>query len=134
MANPGHYQAIIGAPASQKRYLLTSLSARPDHILKVMGKDVQAVFRSPELIRQDLPTIIWQYRSKSCVLDVYFTAQDEDPLFSPVVHYEFRQRDAKAWHKDVASGREIETACMREMLGERVTASNEPVKPSSAKI
>jgi hypothetical protein len=67
-----------------------------DRILKLSGRDVYEILDQPELVRRDLPTVVWQYRNESCVLDVYFKASGDDVLAEPVVHYEVRGRSAVA--------------------------------------
>lgn len=90
---PGNVIASNGKSAARLR---RDISISPDKILEVSGRDVYATFDRPELVRQDLPTVVWQYRSESCVLDVYFTASGSDVMKSPVVHYEMRGRDVTA--------------------------------------
>ena len=72
------------------------ISRSADTLMQLNGAAVQQVFNAPELVRSDLPTVVWQYRTDACVLDVYFTASNETNLDkAPVAHYEARSRDAK---------------------------------------
>ncbi len=64
-----------------------------DNLLRMVGADVSALMDAPELVRADLPTVIWQYRKNNCVLDVYFASSSSDVSGAPVVHYEARLRD-----------------------------------------
>jgi len=79
---------IVMSTASLRREVAFS----PDTILDIKGRDVHKIFNTPELVRRDLPTVIWQYRNEACVLDVYFTAASADVMKAPVVHYEMRER------------------------------------------
>lgn len=78
----------------QKRYMQKALTARADNLGKMHGATVLAALSEPSLIRSDLPTVIWQYRSSLCVLDVYFKSEKEDVVLAPVIHYEIRSRAA----------------------------------------
>ncbi len=62
---------------------------------------VRSLFDSPELVRQDDPVTVWQYRTGTCVLDVYLTL---DAAHQPqnVLYAEVRGRDPEA--ADVAWG------------------------------
>ncbi len=97
----------------QEIRLLKSVSYRPDNLLKVSARDVRALLSEPELVRQDQPTTIWQYRSEACVLDVYFQSMREDESAAPVAHYEIRARG-----KDV-SGDTAQGSCIRSLVEER---------------
>lgn len=66
-----------------------------DNILAMTGADIQQILNQPELVRSDFPTVVWQYRTDSCVLDIYYTASSADVSKTPVAHYEVRSRDAK---------------------------------------
>lgn len=76
----------------QKRYMQKALIARADNLVKMHGATVMAALGEASLVRADLPTVIWQYRSESCVLDIYFKADDADVVLAPVIHYEMRSR------------------------------------------
>lgn len=82
------------------------------------GRDVRAVLKQPELVRMDLPTVVWQYRNDFCVLDVYFTASSPKVLKSPVVHYEVRARQ-----NDVAD-EEVSGVCVEKLVREKAAGQN----------
>lgn len=90
----GRGPSLIGA--YEKRQARFGLARDPAQILQMSGSDIQRVLYEPELVRADLPTVIWQYRGDGCALDVYFTAAGTDVSNSPVVHYEMRSRDVRA--------------------------------------
>lgn len=72
------------AALAQDLSLLASLS----------GQDVSLMLATPDLERRDSPSVVWQYRSSRCVLDVYYTAEDADALKTATVqHYEMRGRN-----------------------------------------
>ena len=77
---------------SQKRVLRQAILANADSLLDMRGSEIRAVLDQPELVRRDMPTVVWQYRNDLCVMDVYFTAGQNKVLDSPVVHYEARAR------------------------------------------
>jgi len=106
-------RAVFSDDKAQQAFLKTKIRYNPSYLLNIMGKDVQELFATPELVRQDLPTIIWQYRSPNCVLDVYFATINEDPLFTPVVHYEIRARDSGVKDENAQNN------CMNELIEQR---------------
>lgn len=81
---------------TQKRYIQRAVAARPDNLNKMHGATILAAFNSPSLVRSDLPTVVWQYRTNSCVLDIYFKSDKDDVVLAPVVHYEIRGRSIDA--------------------------------------
>jgi hypothetical protein len=117
VAAAGNYVAVINDTPAQRTFLAKKFNASADNLLSAMGRDVQSVLREPELVRQDRPTVIWQYRSDSCVLDIYFATEDEDPLFAPVVHYEIRSREAEKMTEDQ------EKSCLRSLIRQRALSS-----------
>ena len=78
--------------STKKRMLRRALMADDAELLTLNGRDVREILRVPELVRRDLPTVVWQYRNEGCVLDLYFTTSDPQALKAPVVHYEVRAR------------------------------------------
>lgn len=105
-------QASLGAMgevrAQSRKGLAKDIGLHPERLLIIRGQDVKLILREPELVRSESPTTIWQYRTDSCVLDIYF-AGDQDPLLSPVAHYEVRARA-----KDV-SDEAIAATCVRDL-------------------
>ncbi len=82
---------------SGKRYAYNQLRRDMDYLLAMKGDHVQALFDRPELVRSELPTIIWQYRDEHCVLDIYFSVKNSDDVAqAEVMHYELRPRNRRA--------------------------------------
>lgn len=77
---------------SYKRHIKKALVSNQENILKLNGYSILATFKSPELVRQDLPTTIWQYRSSNCVLDIYFVSKTQQPERLMPAHFEMRSR------------------------------------------
>jgi hypothetical protein len=105
--------SAMGAPVGEMRTenrksLAKDISLHPDRLMNIRGQDVKTVLREPELVRAESPTTIWQYRTDSCVLDIYFTG-NADPLLSPVSFYEIRARGKNASDADVSA------TCVREL-------------------
>lgn len=98
--NTGHAMASVsrdgidaGFTASRRGPSLSPVVQRPDLITDMTGSDIRRVFQEPELVRHDGPTTVWQYRSGSCVLDVFFTPGERgEALYETAVHYEIRDR------------------------------------------
>lgn len=79
-------------PHSLRRDIVRAISDSPEFVLRLSGRDMYEILDKPEFVRRDLPTVVWQYRTDSCVLDLYFTASGDNVLSEPVVHYEVRGR------------------------------------------
>src|SRR5690606_6876912 len=99
--------------ASQKRAIRKKISARADNVMDFSGRDIVAVLSAPELIRRDLPTVIWQYRNAECVLDLYFTTAQPSAMQAPVAHYEVRARE-----KGVAD-EDVQNSCVKDIIRAR---------------
>lgn len=103
--NSGAAQASLGAAPgvsageerdfSHIRAIKAHIVQDADQLLELSGFEIEQILSVPELVRSDLPTVVWQYRTEACVLDVYFTASSDDVSKAPVAHYEFRSRDKK---------------------------------------
>lgn len=97
-ASPNMSKEIERAPevtrrGRSKKELLKVVSVHPEKLLELRGREVLGLLKAPGLVRQDFPTIVWQYRNDSCVLDIYFKAEKRnDPAAASVVHYEVRDR------------------------------------------
>lgn len=102
--HPTSAYASIGAAgvapeynASERRYILRSVAANSENLLKLNREAVEVLMsRAPDMVRADLPSIVWQYRSTDCVLDIYFRSDNRDAIGAPVVHYETRLREGHA--------------------------------------
>ena len=45
--------------------------ARPEDVLGLAADALEKLLGRPELVRRDAPAQVWQYRSASCVVDLY---------------------------------------------------------------
>ncbi len=106
--------------SQHRRELRRALSADSQKLLDQPGYFIQAVLSKPEMIRRDAPTVVWQYRNASCVLDIYYTTQRRDAMKSPVVHYEIRARGKGVRDEDV------KRSCVRDLV--RAHAGVNPVR------
>ena len=68
--------------------MLKSIPERPHNLLKISSGDVMDLLHEPELMRVEHKMQMWQYRTASCVLDLYLQDSGE------VTHYEMRARDS----------------------------------------
>lgn len=102
---------------AMKRKIRSTLRDDADSILDLKGHDIVQIFDIPELVRLDLPTTIWQYRSQECVMDVYFTvASEADVQRANVAHYEIRSRDLREDQLDLSH-------CVKHLMKRNVSAS-----------
>ncbi|GJL85193.1 MAG: hypothetical protein DHS20C02_09680 [Micavibrio sp.] len=85
----------------ERRNLRHFVHSNPDNILRLKGREVAFAMNKPELVRHEFPSVVWQYRTNECVLDVYFASMDEDVSGAPVVHYEVRSREKHMSDDDV---------------------------------
>lgn len=88
------------------RTLATLLRDDPRVFLRMMADDVKLILDEPDLRRADGPFAVWQYRSETCVLDVYLSAMEGENHGNDtlrVVDYEARPR-VKARLIEVAAG------------------------------
>ena len=90
---------------SQKRGFRRAVLNNHENMMTLTGGQVRSILNQPELVRRDLPTVVWQYRTDECVLDVYFTSSTTRLDNTPVAHYEVRGReDAKEYAADQCLG------------------------------
>ena len=114
-ASPASNGSVVQDDDATKAYIARrnmrrEINGNHQAILNLTGGDIQAVLSEPEMVRQDSPTIVWQYRNENCVLDVFFTTADQNALSAPAVHYEMRSR------KDASADQDIQKNCMRSLL------------------
>ena len=90
---------------AQKRGFRRAVLNNHENMMTLTGGQVRSILNQPELVRRDLPTVVWQYRNDECVLDVYFTSSNTRLDNTPVAHYEVRGReDADEYAADVCLG------------------------------
>jgi hypothetical protein len=92
-----------------------ALTYKPEDLKELRRADLKLALATPDLNRKEGGKNVWQYRTKSCVLDVYW--QQNKPQ-AKIAHYEFRERrsifekatlsnDPAAWH------------CMQSLIEQR---------------
>lgn len=91
-----------------------AIARTPENLMKLHGEEVRLILASPDLERKDLPSIVWQYRNADCVLDVYFTAAQDNADVENVSHYEFRYRETSRADEEPVAG-----SCMRGLYEDR---------------
>ncbi len=111
-ALPSSYEDHTAIP-SRTLGLLKGAVYSPDNLLEVAARDVGVLLGMPEMVRFDAPTLVWQYRSDMCVLDIYFSAANEDDLQAPVAHYEMRARG-----QDVGD-EQVNRDCLHDLVTQR---------------
>jgi len=118
LSNEELQNGLLNYKPALKRQLRSRLSDDVETILDLKGHDIAQIFDKPELVRRDLPTTIWQYRSERCVLDVYFTVGRAGNVGREnVVHYELRARDTRSSKKLNVS------ACIKGLASGKTTMS-----------
>lgn len=90
--------AVFSMTDSERMAYLDSLAGLviddPESLSRLVALDIAGLFGTPDLEREDIPTVMWQYRSRFCVLDLYFQIGiDGDVSTSPVVYDEIRGRE-----------------------------------------
>lgn len=78
------------------RTLAALLRDDPRVFLRMVEADIKLLLDEPELRRNDGAFAMWQYRTDSCVLDLYLSAKgnrNKDGDAMRVVDYEVRMRD-----------------------------------------
>ena len=103
------------------RSMQQGVAENPDLLTSLKGEDVRLILAAPEMERVDGPTTVWQYRTSSCILDVYFTVKgDHNADEVGVTHYEVRGREIGA---DAHAA-----ACMSELYDVRQSQIAEAFK------
>lgn len=111
-------EGALSVRKDQVRYA-RALSARigndPRRFMKLAAADVRLLLDAPGLARTEGSVAVWQYRSDSCVLDIYFSA-GPDGKAQRVVDYEVRPRIRAALGGALETAYEDEKACFRSIL------------------
>lgn len=61
----------------------------PSRLLDLGRHDLSSILGKPAFIRRDMSAEVWQYRTDSCVLDLFLYQLERD---AAVTYYEFRPR------------------------------------------
>ncbi len=70
------------------RHVAAQIKSNPEALLKMNGKQVAVIFSTPGLQRIEGDMDLWQYRTPSCVMDLYIADNGK----GAVAHYEMRSR------------------------------------------
>ena len=64
------------------------VSADPATLTQLLPSEIETLFEKAQLVRQDADASVWQYRSKSCSLNLYFSSQKS----GAIAHYTISPR------------------------------------------
>ena len=64
------------------------VSADPSTLTQLLPSEIETLFEKAQLIRQDADASVWQYRSKTCSLNLYFSSQKS----GAIAHYTISAR------------------------------------------
>jgi hypothetical protein len=93
-----------------KPYVPSFAERKPERFLRLNRSDLSNILGAPVVIRQEHVARIWQYRSRSCVVDLFLYPKAGDEAHE-VIHIE-----ARAWPRGVS----ISAAyCLAELLVDR---------------
>ena len=101
----GEGPSTVVRPKSKNAGLLpTTPSLTPEELLGMTANQMTSLFGKPVFVRRDPPGEFWRYRSKMCVLELYFY---RDGVSQRVEHKEMRKNDQPV---------ESQQACINEFL------------------
>ncbi len=87
----------------------------PESLSQLVGIDIAGLFGPPDLEREEIPAVMWQYRAPACVLDVYFQIDARGEVSaSPVAYYELRSREGIM--RELSAGPDL-SRCLSEIIG-----------------
>lgn len=64
------------------------VSADPSTLTQLLPSEIEILFEKAQLVRQDADASVWQYRSKSCSLNLYFSSEKS----GAIAHYKISAR------------------------------------------
>ena len=64
------------------------VSADPATLTQLLPSEIEVLFEKAQLVRQDADASVWQYRSKSCSLNLYFSSAKS----GAIAHYKISSR------------------------------------------
>lgn len=87
---PEHLNNLSKADLVRYGYALqVAMLQQPENIEKLQADEIKLALSKPDMERKDGANNIWQYRTKDCVLDIYWNKANSS---NPVSYVEFRQR------------------------------------------
>ena len=124
-----------GEKKEYARTLETMLIRNPETMGRMIGEEIKLVLDRPGLERREMPTVVWQYRSKSCVLDLFFRADKDGAAdYSRVKHFEIRHRDIMPFNASYEAGKNVEadaqSSCLRSIIREHQNGDGQLVVAS----
>lgn len=105
---PVQESAVPKAPA------LPEIDDDPEQLITMTRDDLNGLLGQPDLVRRESPAEIWQYRGKSCVLDVFLYNKEGQPD-SPFKVVYSEARDLEAQNTD-------QRACLNELMRAQLTS------------
>ncbi len=118
---PEHSVFDVMSESERERYagtLSNLVIDDPETLYQLIGHDFLVMFKEPDLKRQEGRMAIWQYRTVSCVLDIYFEQAVGDTS-GGVAHYEVRQRKLAAFGVEGQHEGNVDKALCLEALYEQ---------------
>ncbi len=64
------------------------VSADPSTLTQLLPSEIETLFEKAQLVRQDADASVWQYRSKTCSLNLYFSSEKS----GAIAHYSVSAR------------------------------------------
>jgi hypothetical protein len=64
------------------------VSADPATLTQLLPSEIETLFEKAQLVRQDADASVWQYRSKTCSLNLYFSSEKS----GAIAHYTISAR------------------------------------------
>jgi hypothetical protein len=105
--------AVIVTPAAPVRPRFSARETDPKRLLRLGQDELAVLLGQPGFVRREAAALVWQYRTQSCVLDVFLYRGGEH---YSVTDFEFRAPD---------TGKTSSPGCLEALLLRRITASNQ---------
>ena len=102
--------AYSSSQASAQVVTAGQIRNNPEVLLKMNGMQVAAIFSTPGLQRAEGDMGIWQYRTHSCVMDLYIADS------GAVTHYEMRTRVKVSAGQDDAFDQAARRDCVKSVF------------------
>lgn len=84
-----HYYPAAGYISRAQSFV----AGTPDNLMLLTQQEIGYLFGKPSLHRQDADAEVWQYKTRSCVVDFYFYDTDRKQGQSPLVYADMRLKE-----------------------------------------